>query len=71
MDDNPVKLAAVISHEALPVRGTFKRAKDGELLELPVQAWDYPILAKCACGGEIRKKESMCCDWEHLEENKE
>lgn len=54
------------AHEALPVRGTFKRAKDGEQLVLPMP-WDYPILADCAsCGKVIRKNESMFAEWEHV-----
>lgn len=53
-------------HEALPVRGTFKRVKDREQLVLPMP-WDYPITAECAsCGKVIRKKESMFADWEHV-----
>jgi hypothetical protein len=56
------------NHEPLPVRGTIKRAKDGELLAHPIQAWDYPILADCSdCETSIRKENSMLSDWKHVE----
>jgi hypothetical protein len=55
------------THEALPVRGTLKRVKNGEQLAPPMP-WDYPIVAECApCGKTIRKEESMFAKWEHVE----
>lgn len=54
-------------HEALPVRGTLKRVRDGEQLD-HAMPWDFPIVADCApCGKTIRKKESMFAEWEHVE----
>lgn len=67
-----LKLAASETHEPLPVRGTFKRAKDGEPPDLPLQPWDYPILADCApCGEPIRKDKSMLAKWYHTAEEQD
>lgn len=56
------------THEPLPVRGTIKRAKNGEPLAYPIQARDYPIIADCSdCEKSVRKDSSMFSDWEHVE----
>jgi len=61
-----LRLAASQAHEALPVRGTVKREKDREPVDLLAKAWDYPILADCAgCEMAIRKENAMFADWEH------
>jgi hypothetical protein len=63
-----LRVADSQNHEPLPVRGTIKRARDGELLDHPIQAWDYPILADCSdCETSIRKENSMLSDWKHVE----
>jgi hypothetical protein len=55
------------AHEALPARGTLKRASDGAQLDPPMP-WDYPIIAECAhCGKSIGRQESLFADWVHLE----
>jgi hypothetical protein len=61
-------VAASQTHEPLPVRGTFRRASNGEPLELPLAAWEYPVLADCsACETPVRKKDAILGVWEHAE----
>lgn len=65
----PLRIIASEPHEPLPVRGTFRREKDGEPATLPLQPWDFPIVADCApCGKLIRKDKSMLTEWHHLTE---
>jgi hypothetical protein len=52
------------AHEALPVRGTIKRVRDGQVLGQPMPA-DFPVTAECSCGNAIRKQEYMFADWRH------
>jgi hypothetical protein len=52
------------AHEALPVRGTIKRVRDGKVLDRPMPA-DFPVKAECSCGNAIRKQEYMFADWRH------
>jgi hypothetical protein len=52
-------------HEALPVTGTIKRERDGQPLNQPAPS-DFPVTAECSCGEEIRKREYMFADWQHV-----
>jgi hypothetical protein len=64
-----LRLVGSEPHEPLPVRGTFRREKDGEPPDLPLQPWDFPILADCSpCGKPIRKDKLMLAEWHHTAE---
>ena len=51
-------------HVALPVRGTFRRADSGELLNTSATRLDYPVAAECTCGSTIGKQASLG-NWQH------
>lgn len=59
-------LAESQAHEALPVRGTLKRARDGKHLDRTVPA-DYPVDAECSCGNPIRKQAWARGTWQHAQ----
>jgi hypothetical protein len=58
--------ATAESHQALPVRGTFRHADSGEPLNSPTTGKDYPVAARCVCGSTIRKPE-LFGKWQHTE----
>jgi hypothetical protein len=65
--ENPSGLTAETIHDALPVRGTLKRAQNGKKVEAAMP-WDFPLTAQCAlCENLIRKEKSMGTEWEHTE----
>lgn len=52
------------AHQALPVRGTIRRARDGQVLGRPMPS-DFPVTADCSCGNVITKQKYMFTDWRH------
>jgi hypothetical protein len=65
MSDFTVRLVSS-SHEIVPLRGTYRRERDGKALQSPVQPWDYPVTATCMyCEKKARRQDSVFADWEH------